>query len=276
MESAVVVRRSSLVHRYRRTRGTATGLQPDTVVLKPWQMTCRLRLTRRAQTGLPTAYACPCSARWWSNSTDGHCTSPVGSADACWRCSPPARAWRGGRGAGRRDVGRRSPSQRGQDGAVPRRASSPVARRRRRPIETSPGGYRLNIEPADTDVARFERLATDGANELRLGHFAAATKLLVAAPRTVAWSRPHRVRGCELRDRRPVPARGAAAVRAGGSRRSTARHGRSADCGPGDGTRGRRAPGPRTGVGAADARPVRVGPPARRLGRVPARTCRAR
>ena len=49
------------------------------------------------------------------------------------------------------------------------------------PIETLPGGYRLNIEPASSDVARFERLATDGAAELRLGHFAASTKLLEAA-----------------------------------------------------------------------------------------------
>src|SRR5262245_32510977 len=48
-------------------------------------------------------------------------------------------------------------------------------------IQTSPGGYRLNIEPASTDVARFERLTTEGASELRLGHFAAATKLLSAA-----------------------------------------------------------------------------------------------
>ncbi|MEO8265487.1 MAG: BTAD domain-containing putative transcriptional regulator [Ilumatobacteraceae bacterium] len=48
-------------------------------------------------------------------------------------------------------------------------------------IQTSPGGYRLNIDPASTDVTRFERLATEGANELRLGHFAASTKLLCAA-----------------------------------------------------------------------------------------------
>ena len=49
------------------------------------------------------------------------------------------------------------------------------------PIETFPGGYRLNVEPASSDVARFERLAADGAAELRLGHFAASTKLLEAA-----------------------------------------------------------------------------------------------
>ncbi len=39
----------------------------------------------------------------------------------------------------------------------------------------------MNVEPASSDVACFERLATDGAAELRLGHFAASIKLLEAA-----------------------------------------------------------------------------------------------
>src|SRR3954447_24781858 len=38
------------------------------------------------------------------------------------------------------------------------------------PIVTTPGGYRLDIDPTQTDVATFERLANEGAAELRLGH----------------------------------------------------------------------------------------------------------
>ena len=49
------------------------------------------------------------------------------------------------------------------------------------PIETTPGGYRLNVDPANTDMARFDRLATQGAVELRAGHCAAAVKLLEAS-----------------------------------------------------------------------------------------------
>jgi len=49
------------------------------------------------------------------------------------------------------------------------------------PIETTPGGYRLDIDPAQTDIAVFERLANEGAAELRLGHAAAARKVLEAA-----------------------------------------------------------------------------------------------
>src|SRR5262245_15636659 len=31
------------------------------------------------------------------------------------------------------------------------------------PIETTPGGYRLEIDPAQTDIAAFERFADEGA-----------------------------------------------------------------------------------------------------------------
>ena len=62
------------------------------------------------------------------------------------------------------------------------------------PIETTPGGYRLRIEPQNTDVVRFERLANDGAarapaEKLRRRHRAARS-----CPHTVARTGLRRVR----------------------------------------------------------------------------------
>lgn len=49
------------------------------------------------------------------------------------------------------------------------------------PIETVPGGYRLDLDPSDVDIVEFDRLATEGTVELRAGHYAAAVRLLDAA-----------------------------------------------------------------------------------------------
>ena len=68
-------------------------------------------------------------------------------------------------------------------------------------IETSPGGYRLSVEPASTDVARFERLASEGAAELRLGHFAASRQVARGRARALAWTGPDGVRAGRLRRR---------------------------------------------------------------------------
>ncbi len=116
-------------------------------------------------------------------------TSPGRNDVGSWRCSPAGPA-----GSSR---SRQSIDAMWGDDPPPTAAKtlqSHVVRLRQSlaaagdPIETAPGGYRLAIEPEAIDVGQFERLAAEGAAELRLGHASAAASC--SRRRSSLWHGP--------------------------------------------------------------------------------------
>ncbi|TMF83739.1 MAG: hypothetical protein E6I08_16715 [Chloroflexi bacterium] len=143
-------------------------------------------------------------------------------------------------------------------------------------IETHGDGYRIQLEPAELDLARFERLVGKAERALSEERVADASDDLDAA--LALWAGPPLA---DLADQPrgpcgdPAP-RGAAAPRTGASERRPARARRPRLPAPGARAADRRPAVPRTAARAADSRAVPRGAAEGRAGGVPARTARAR
>ena len=142
-------------------------------------------------------------------------------------------------------------------------------------VLTRGGGYVLELEPAQLDAERFERLAGDGRAALERGE--ARQRERAASPGTRPVARPG-ARGSRVRAARTDlhrPPRGAQAghARAAHRGRSRARAPRGTD--PRAGDTGARASGTRAAARPADPRALPLRPPGGRAGELPRRPARA-
>ena len=87
-------------------------------------------------------------------------------------------------------------------------------------IETTPGGYRLMVDPETIDAVVFERLAGEGRRRLRLWRRRRRGQCVRRRPRAVARRRLRRVRRRRVRGRRGCPPDRAEMGGDGGFRRS--------------------------------------------------------